>query len=206
MGRVSFFNRLDGAYREALTSKHNQQLASFIIQVKEWIQLGTFSKYKYAKEVLSQWGLSDTKAAENTQMSPGNIRFARSSLSNSLFSLFGSDFCDYLDHGDIQSLINAKHIFEYVKWGKSARDYIPQEMIQIIELSGCAKDFDARDCRAEYDFLKKYSIQQFKNDLNEVDKDKVLYVLKVLNGQAGVPLESYRFINDLNNLGVQDKG
>ena len=202
MGTVSFFNRLDNSYKSALR-KDNFTLLSFISEVKDWIKECHFTRYKAAREVLSQWGLPDTKAAENLNMTAGNIRYVRSTLSRELFALFGNDFCNYLDNGSNESYKDAVKIFTLVKWNVKPFDFFPMEYLHIIESLPTEKSkefFNAKDCRKEYEFLRSYSISSFKKKIESLDKNKLAYVLKVLKRESGSVLDTYIYVLGLKML------
>jgi len=55
---------------------------------------------------------------------------------------------------------------------------------------------------SEIDFLKKHSKQRINRDINELDKDKLSYVFKVLNSNEGYLLDKKEAI--LNKL-LNDK-
>ena len=202
MNRTWFFNVVDRIERDSLITGNRQQYA-VVRDLKSYIQKGTFTRYRHAKEILSYWGMSDREIMNLPHSSfrtKSNINAQRTRLSDDLYDLFGVDFLDKLRKGDKPSLTDCQNVLSILKNGKHVTDYIPQEFVDYIFLHSDTQDFTLKDCAKEYQFLKRYSIQSFKKDLKALNINKVYYMIRILKGESGNIKDTVSFITSLNRI------
>lgn len=191
---ISFFRNLDSLTREASSCK-NEELVSFCSQIRKYIMSADFTKYKKAKEILSYWGEPDSSVALMVGMKESTVRVTRRNLSIELYEKFGYDFFTLLEEQSKKSLEEGKFRFEVAKDLRSASSFIPFDILNAIRLDGSmAEEFDIKECGDEIRFLVKYSKQNIERELGTLDKNKLMYLTRMLDGLTGSPAEIYKLI------------
>ena len=183
--RTNFCIELDRIKKSAVSMNDSAQeeLTSSIIK---FAKSGSYIHKKNVGEVLSCWGMTDKEVSEETGLGAANIRLIRQKISDALYDKFGEDFISLLGSGEEKNLQECERRFRVVRANKKVSDYIPAVFIKEVVEVAKDRDFSLRsDCKAEFEFIKKYSFASFRKDLQSIDMDKVAYVLRVLDQKAG---------------------
>lgn len=184
----SFFYMLDKTIEQSQIN-HNKKLEDFCYDVRDYINKGTFTKYKKVKTILGYWGQPDYYVAEKTGMKDGAVRQARRNLSNELYELFGYDFFNIIIIGDDEALKEGGYRLYLAKMGYSSGNFLYREMISDIRNRGSIDDdIDISSCALEIQFLVRHSKQSIEEELSMLDKEKLIYLIRMLDNEVGSPL------------------
>lgn len=194
-----FFTRLDQVEKIARTDGNLKQL-KLVSDTKNYIKKGTFTSRKHADRVLYYWGKPDRIVAQKTGLSETNIRSIRGTMSEELYKLFGRDFLDNLEFGTDESLKYCKYRLEIISANRKADSYFSSDILDYIDTNSEPKNFEISECRDEYEFLKRHSFSAFLGEFRKVDPDKVAFLIRVLNREAGNPEDTYGFMTRLNEM------
>ena len=183
----SFFYSLDKTIEDAKV-KGNTELCEFCNDVRSFVLEGTFTGYKKVKTLLDYWGEPDNYVAKMTGMKEGTVRQARRSLSNELYELFGYDFFEVIFSGSETAISEGRNRLYIAKMGFSADSFLYREFINdIISKGELRNDIDISTCMLEIQFLVKYSKQSINRELEFLDVNKLVYLIRMLNNEVGLP-------------------
>ena len=181
----SFFYNLDSTILLANTSR-NVELFKLCQDVKNYVMSGSFTKYKKAKTLLSFWGEPDSLVESMIGMKQSTVRVTRRNLSNELYEIFGYDFFTLISVGGTREIAEGRYRLNLAIKTISADTYIYRELInKINSSSGYNDDIDIKSCALEIDFLLRHSKQRVEKELENLDMDKLAYLIRMLNNESG---------------------
>lgn len=181
----SFFYNLDKTMSDARINRNNE-LYKLCDDVKQYVLEGSFTNYKKVKMLLSYWGEPDSFVTSMTGMKEGTVRVTRRNLSNELYELFGYDFFNAIAIGDKKAISEGVYRLGLVKKDISADKFLYREFINdIFRGSEYNDDIDIKSCAMEIQFLLKHSKSSIEKELELLDKDKLAYLIRMLNNESG---------------------
>lgn len=190
----SFFYNLDKVLSDAY-SNHNDELYNLCYDVKQFVLEGSFTRYKKVKLLLGYWGETDKYTASMTGMKEGTIRVTRRNLSNELYELFGYDFFNVISIGDKKAISDGRYRLGLVRKDISADKFLYREFINEATFGSKRNDdIDIKSCGMEIQFLVKHSKNSIKKELEMLDKDKLAYLIRMLDNESGSILNIHNLV------------
>lgn len=184
----SFFYNLDKTILDSQIN-HNTKLRDFCYEVRDFVLEGKFSNYKNLKVILDYWGHPDNYVSKMTGMKEGTVRQARRNISNDLYELFGYDFFEVIGIGDSRALKEGNYRLYLARMGYDSSNFLYREMIADIRTKGeVVDDIDISTCTSEIRFLVNHSKQTISRELDNLDKTKLIYLIRMLDNETGSPL------------------
>lgn len=190
----SFFYNLDKVSSDAYNN-HNKELYSLSCDVRQYILEGSFTRYKKANLLLGYWGETDSYTANMIGMKEGTVRVTRRNLSNELYELLGYDFFSIIGVGDKKAITEGRNRLGLVLMGTSADSFLYREFINSMNTSSEHSEIvDIKSCAMEIQFLEKHSKTTIEKELSMLDKNKLAFLIRVLNNESGSALNRYNLI------------
>lgn len=181
----SFFYNLDKLDYEC-DLNHNKDLKNFCAEVREFIKRGSFTGYKKANILLMHWGSPDCTVSKLTGIKESTVRQGRRKMSNDLYELFGYDFFEIVGVGDAKAIREGKYRLDLARMGFDSNNFLYHELKLAIQSdASVVDDIDISTCKAEIHFLVKHSKQSISRELACLDKNKLLYLIRMLNNETG---------------------
>lgn len=194
---VSFFREIDMA---EVTLKDRKDLTrlKFLADVKKYIKGCTYIDLKHVKEVLYYWTMESADVSVILGISDASVRNIKTKVSKKLYEMFGKDFIRKIVEGTDEEFLECNFIFRNITSSRDSYCYFPREYIEIMRSEGVSDIFSLSECKEEYAFLLKYCNARFREELEKIDKDKLCFLLDVLDGNRGTPKERYSVTRRLN--------
>lgn len=161
--------------------------------VRSFLLQGGYTQYKNREVILKRVFLPAADIAEQTGLSAQGITMAKMRMSRDALCVTGEDVFGVLEYGDESKVKTSLRDFAVISKGWSARDLIPFELIKTVkETADNSKVFEISDCKREMALLHWLSLLKYEAFLDGADRDKVGYLLRVLNGEIGSANERAR--------------
>lgn len=197
---ASFFVEYDMA-EKAMRERKDLKRLKLLSEVKAFAKSCTYTRRKHATDVIYYWTKESKDVAVLTGLKDGDIRGIKTQVSKQLFEIFGRDFFDKICNGSDEDFMDCHFKFKSVTNTKDAYYFFPREYIDIIREDDVSiKEFDVKDCAEEYKFLKSFCMQNFRGKIRTLDKDKLCFLLNILEGKAGSPRDRYGMSKRLAEL------
>lgn len=188
---ISFFTEIDRA-EIVLKDRKDLTRLKFLSDVKKYIKGCTYTARKHAKEVLYYWTMRSADVAVIVGISDGDVRNIKTEVSKILYGMFGKDFIKKIVEGTDEEFLECNFVFRNIMSSfKDSYCYFPREYVEVMRSEGVSDTFSLSECKEEYNFLLKHCNTHFKEDLEKVNKDKLCFLLDVLDGKKGTPRERY---------------
>lgn len=178
--------------RDVIYSKRDRPAADVYSSVETFLKEGRYSSYRKANELsamkLSRY--SEDAIASQLGVSVSTVRTHSSNVSAELYGLFGVNFFDMLSNYAENSLKVNTVLYRIKHQNEMAVSYVLSDALHEVKSRkpySAEKSFSIKDCGQELDFLRRYSRQFLSQAIKEVDMDKVMYLIDVLDGLAGTP-------------------
>ena len=155
-----------------------------------YVSEGVYTKSTSNMEIVEALltGESLQVIAEKTENTTKAVRSTREYHSKLIFEYFGADIFDKMQEYAVRKDIEGFH--EYVlaltDRGKNRKRFlslVPQSVVP--SGSGKVKEYKLSECREEFRVLQMFSYASVREQLNHVDQDKLLYLVRFLQ-QDGV--------------------
>lgn len=198
---VSFFSEYSKVELKAFEVRDEAKL-KILFDTKEFANKCSYIKVKSAEDVCYySWDKRSEEICRILGCSDTLVRNIRRKISDALYDVLGKDYLDMIDEGSRESLRQCYLRLSIADSNVNIYNYFPRELVDIINRSaGTVKDFDTKDCRNEFLFLKRISLSYARNALSDgsVDPAKVEYMLRVLEGKAGTVSDTFNFLRSLD--------
>lgn len=177
--------------KEDIYERRAKEEADCWLDINVLIRSGQYQSYKKGSDLvnLSLDGYSTESIANKLGINEGTVRVHKRNVSNELYMIFGKEFFDLFSSYNK----NKEQIDVTVKFAKSRLsgsnylvDLLPLEVIsQVRQHTNGAEDveFDLYECKSEANFLIKFCKTSLANDIQELNKDKLAYLLKVMESK-----------------------
>lgn len=158
--------------------------------LNRYIRDGVYTKSTSNKEIVEALlgGESLQVIAEKTNNTTKAVRSTREYHSKLIFEYFGVDIFEKVREYAAQKDVEGFH--EYVRAftdrGKNRKRFlalVPQSVVP--SSSGKVKEYKLSECREEFRVLQMFSHASVREQVNQVDQDKLLYLVRFLQ-QDGV--------------------
>lgn len=176
--------------KASITKSKNIQAGKVWLMVKDFACKGEYSGYRKAGTLaeLTINGYSDTYIAAKLEINEGTVRVHRREISNELFRLFGDDFlallADYSNN--VEEVEKRTDIVR--NFNVHASDLIALEILEIANSYEFEPvQFKLSDCQDEIRFLKTHSRKEIRNNLKNLDINKLHYLISILDNSEGTP-------------------
>lgn len=195
---LTMFRKLEIGFQE-LRSKGvpmNDKRYELMQRLSDYVYSGDYSTYRYKEIVLQNWTLSNELLAYKIGITQGRLRAIRSQFSNEIEKRVGSDIIDNILKNTESSLLKAEKVLDTVEVDCTVANLFPTEVVKYIkERSNGDIEYELKDCINEVKFLKKHSMFTIKNEIADLDVNKINYLLRVLNYDTGKGLDRARVMD-----------
>lgn len=202
----SFFTAMSIAKTE-IKKRRDRSAAEVYKEVEAFVESGVYTSYKGISTLATMYlnGGKDENIAIALGISESTVRVHKRNISNQLYVLFGEDFFSLFE--DFSS--NREEIYNRLKIA-SAKPISPNEILDIEILSNIeglktkserTQDYSIGECSKEIRFINLYNKKAVQKELEGLDKNKLRYILEVLDGRAGTPADRYQLITTEIELG-----
>lgn len=197
----SFFDRMLDCH-DKIKEERNRDAALRYVKVDAFVKSGAYSSYKKASTLSTMLlnHISSSQIAETLEISPATVRVLKKNLSDTLTGLFGVDFFDIL-LSDPNGIEVSECLYVMENFNAKQEHFVPGELRIISKMQSTGKKTDSMsfdDCQAEFDVLCRYSITSIKNDITYVDADKLLFLIKCIDGTEGSIRDRAKVLRGLN--------
>lgn len=201
----SFFKEMRRV-KKRIEEERNVQAGRLYVKVEKFVLNCSYSSYKYAKTLVKLFleGRSEKEISEVMGISEVTVRYHElTSLSNKLYSIYGKDFFNlmkdfYENKEELRRRVLYVDCVEKNKYDYCVSNVISEAKEDYSDL--CLSTYDIKDCSKELDFILKYSIKSIKEEMKQLDKDKLNYLLSVIDGEAGSVTDRCNLIFRLEEL------
>ncbi|WP_160688589.1 hypothetical protein [Clostridium sp. C2-6-12] len=201
----SVMKELELAYKE-VSSFTNTADRDFRLEVldkiEEFILEYDWGTSKNIKEFKRFCKLSNKEFARLTKQSENNVRLIHKRMSDRIREKIGYNKIYTAVNGSREEVLRLLNCINILKSNIMSDYYIPSCILTKVSEHRCSVEYLVSDLSSEIYFLKKHSKQRINREINELDKDKLSYVFKVLNSNEGYLLDKKEAI--LNKL-LNDK-
>lgn len=175
---------------ESSEFNHNKKLEDFCYKVKDFVQDGSFTSYDRARELMSYMNESDSFTAQMMGLTAGTVKQTRYKRSIELYEIFGYDFFNVISAGDSKAIEEGERRLHLAIKSYKSTDFLYRELISTILSKGDVdSSIDISTCAKEIQFLVKYSKQSIERDIQGLDYNKLVYLIKMLDNEEGTPLD-----------------
>jgi hypothetical protein len=187
-----FFTNIDVL---STTKGYDERLVGFLGELKEYIKTEYPFQYRNSFKYMPLWGKTDLEISNILGMSKNTVSSAKRLMSNELYESFGHDFFTVA----VNNLKEAKMRLIVVKNYRNVDTVLVSGFVDFISKNKNLEslDIDIEDCNKEIEFLKKYSRTTIKRDLKELDRDKIEYLIGILENKVGSPKNRFDLISSV---------
>lgn len=192
--------------KEDIASSRDKDAANLWLEVKSLLTECKYYSYKNSLDIasFSLEGYNDTAISVKLNISESTVRWHKMQMSNKLYGIFGEDFFEVFTN----SLLDDKEIItNRIRIAKAnlmiGADFIekllPMDvMVKVrnkVSMVNDEVDFSLDDCIREINFLARYSMSSVSKELDELNSDKMAYLLGIIEGSKGT-VEDKGFLFD----------
>ena len=178
--------------RSVIYEKRDRAAADIYSSVEKFVRDGRYSSYRKASELATMRlsNYSEEAIAAQLSINVGTVRTHTRNVSNELYQLFGTNFLGMLsNYAEHRREVNSV-MYRVKHQGEMAISYVLPEAISVAKgRQSTPKDFPMSDCSREIDFLRRYSREFLSKALEEVDIDRLMYLIDILDGKRGSPMD-----------------
>ena len=192
------------ACKDIIARNKDREAGKVWLAVQTFVESGCYSSYRRAGELtrLSLQGYKDGYISNYMKVSEQTVRFYRMNISKQLYSLFGDGFFDLLSnyqwHKDevTARVTSVNYMFLH------SVDFLPNEVLVMLNNSKVVPcdDFSLMDCKKELIFLNRYCMQSLRDDFKKLDRVKLDYLIRMLDGLVGTPIDRYKVLSLVADL------
>ena len=178
--------------REAIYDKRDRPAADVYSSVETFLKEGRYSSYRKANElcIMKLNKYSEEAIAAQLGISVSTVRTHASNVSMELYQLFGTNFFDMLsNYAENRSNVDTV-MFRVKHQNEMAVTYVLSDVLSEVKDrvgSKGGKSFPLEECSQELDFLRRYSKEFLSEALGELNIEKVMYLIDVMDGKKGSP-------------------
>lgn len=185
MGKRNFFKQIELAESYMLEHKKEREYL-FLQKLNDFITKGTFCNGKRQKQFLNLRMLSENEIASLMGCSASSVRRLRMETSDKLYKLFGTNFFDILY--TFNGIENCEGVFRVITGEVSLEDIVNFSIWMLIR----GKEFNDNEypiseCIMELKFLAKHSNATLYREMEELDLNKLNYLVKLTKSEANLP-------------------
>lgn len=202
----SFFTAMSLAKTE-IRKRRDRSAAEVYKELEAFVESGIYTSYKGISTLVTIYlnGGKDKDVALALGISESTARVHKRNISNKLYSLVGDDFFVLLD--DYEN--NEEEISRRLRMA-SVKPITPSDVFNIELLSSIdvlsnvtvrSFNYSIGECSKEIRFINLYNKKAVQKELEGLDKNKLRYILEVLDGRAGTPADRYQLITTEIEIG-----
>lgn len=199
----NFFSELFDL-RDRAYEKKDKRLGRVYRDIIQYILSGNYSSSKHAVDIpkLMRDGYTSKQISEMSGLSWSTVRNTIKALSDSLYSIFGSDLFSLLK-SEREPVIEGceKFVNSIVSSNVDSKSMVVSEILLGVRYEANRKElskvFDLHECSEEISLLQEFSKVKLLDRLNILDKDKLLYLIGLLDNSIGVTEDRVQLLNML---------
>ena len=184
----SFFREL-ADLRQYVIDVHDKSLAMVYKSVLSFVLDCNYSSVRSAPIVVSMitGGASTKDIALRLGITESTVRDKVGSVSRELYELFGKDFFEKFKSGNADEVtICENRLYTAVNSCRSSSYYVLDEL-KLHTNYAPKQSYEGilyEDCKSEIAFLLKYNKPSLVDDLNKLSKQKLNYLISLLDGKG----------------------
>lgn len=187
------------SYLSALGEEVNKQQLVLIKTLEGFVYSGCYSDYTKKDIFLKFESSDDSVIAVKLNMTVEAVRKVRSRLSAEAYKVVGSDIFDLIIECTNESLHEASIRLKIAGHSFNSCNLFPSELVERIRLSKLEDaEFSFEDCIPELNLLRWLSLPKMSDVMSNVDADRLNYILRVLDDEAGTISERIKFCEFLS--------
>lgn len=173
--------------KKKIYDKRDRVLADKFIILQEFVESGVYSSCKKADEIakLTLKGYNAHVLAEHFNLAYDTIRTEKRLISNELWKIFPKNFFEkFLEYRENKQYID-DCFYSMGVHDLTSDDFLLLDVKRSINHinNNTFEVFDIKDLTYEIEFLQRYSKTFFNSDLSNVDKEKLMYIIDILDGK-----------------------
>lgn len=156
----------------------------------EFIKTSGFYKSRNFDDFIKYMELPDKKIATLMGVRETWVRTMKSRSTKAFFEIFPSDVFTIIRDGDEKELSHLLKVVDLLSLSLKSSEIIPEN---ILDETGYLDDgrlpkkkefssFDISDCNAEIKFLRQHSLTQVRQQLRNLDVEKIKFLLRLIDG------------------------
>lgn len=160
---------------------------SLFNDLKNFILGGAYTNYR-GKEVFLQYAFyKDDIIAKKLGISEAGVRRVRARLSDQLYRIIGKGTIDTILGGTEEELASLQPYIKGLANTVSSGSLFSGEVLHLVNYLclDSSENFNIEDCTVELGMLRMLSFPLLKEAFNHVDIEKLNYLIRVLDGEAG---------------------
>lgn len=178
--------------RGEIYKKRDRAAADVYSSVEKFLKDGKYSTYRKANElsIMRLSNYSEEAMAAQLGVNVGTVRTHTRNVSNELYQLFGTNFFDMLsNYAEYRLKVDAV-LYRVKHQGDMAVTHVLPDVVSAVKDSVTGtRSFPLGECSQELDFLRRYSRSFLSEALKEVNINKLMYLIDILDGNKGSPDE-----------------
>lgn len=205
----SFFIKLKEC-KKIIGEQRNKEAAKILLEVIRFTETEKYSSYKRANELATLYnaGYDSEYISAKLNIHKDTVRTHTREVSDCLYDLFGEDFLDCLSlYSKTENKLKVDAIMRNIEtFGMNSSDIVSQDILVLVNEVGVSNDtkFDIKDCKAELSFLVRHCKMSMLQDAKSISKDKLNYILRVIDNTEGNPVDRSNIMKLLMGRGVDN--
>ena len=188
--------------KKGIFESRNRSAAKAYLRVQEFVESGTYSKCRKAKEIVKMTldGHDARYISEYYGLSYDTIRAEKRGISEELWRIFPADFFDRLLEFNDNSDFIKDCLYSIENKDITSEKIIFREVIKEINSRGSAGYkgiYSKEEFEQELHFLLMYSNLFLESDIERLDSSKLVYLLKLLDGVVGSSTERAELLRNI---------
>lgn len=202
----SFFTAMSMIKAE-IRKRRDKEVGLIYKEIETFVESGVYTSYKGIATMTQVYfnGGKDKDVALALGISEPTVRVHKRNISNQLYALFGTDFFSLFD--DVTN--NEEEIHRRLQMASvktiSPSEIFPIEILTSIDSLSSKQvrnlDYSIDSCDKEIRFINLYNRKAIQRELEDLDKNKLRYILEVLDGRAGTSADRYQLITTKIEIG-----
>lgn len=167
-------------------------------RLSDYIYSGAYSSHRFKDFILHNWNVENDILADKLGITVGRLRAIRSELSTGAIKRVGEGIVDDILSNDEKRMLKAEKVLDTVEL--ECNVMFPVEILKYVKdkTSGIEADksIQLKDCVKEAKFLQKHSMFAIKNELVDLDMNKMAYLLDILD-YSGNSVDRAKLVNKI---------
>lgn len=158
-------------------------------RVEEFILEYDWGTSKNIRDFIKYFRLSNREVSRLTNQSENNVRLIRKRVSDRIRATLGENRIEKVVNGSREDINRVNYCINILMKGVSSEyctlDFVSRKVSQ----DRYVNNYLLEELTDELDFLRKYSKQKLISEIEKLSKEKLAYILRVLNCDGGYLLD-----------------